>query len=138
MKRFKFNQKSILVISSLFTIALLIGGVSLLKSASDGYLSAKQLDEKFDCNRITADFRYTDVFCGNPKFYNDPDGITYDEYYEYQGCKERLQNQPPAESLRETDPGFYDAYYDCKDPSKLEQLRQDFIENLKKLKEENG
>ena len=134
MKRFKLSRKHVLAIVGLFFVILIGGGIYFFNKTQDEGLSAEQISQKFDCDRITADFRYTDVFCSNPKFYNNPGGVTPEEYYDHLGCKERLQDKPPAESLEKTDPGFYNAYYECKDPVKLEQLRQDFIQNLKELK----
>lgn len=99
-------------------------------------LSAAQINKKFDCNRITADYKETDVFCGNPKFYNDPRSVTRDDFYKYYACDNRLKRGPPAEDAKTSDPGYYNAYYNCKDEAKLESLRQDFITTLEKLKAE--
>lgn len=140
MGRFKIKRKktfAIILIVFVFIAGSVGASLYVLKSNQSQGLSAEQLNKKFDCDRITADFRYTDVFCSNPKFYNNPDGVTYDDYYDHLHCKDRLQNGPPAESAKNSDLGFYNAYYDCKNPTKLEQLRQDFIKDLKKLKSEN-
>lgn len=126
-----------IIIAAILLIILGTVGVFIYQKQQSRNLSAEQIAKKFDCNRITADFRYTDVFCGNPKFYNNPDSITYDDYYKYQACDERLKNGPPAESAKSNDPGYYNAYYDCKDHTKLDNLRLEFIESLKKLKQEN-
>lgn len=126
-----------LYIIIVFVAAILCGGGWIVWQTSQnmGDLSAEQIAKKFDCNRITADARRTDVFCGNPKFYNDPDSITYDDYYEYKACDERLKNGPPAEAAKTNDPGYYNAYYDCKDVIKLDSQRLEFILTLKKLKQ---
>ena len=80
------------------------------------------------------DARDTDVFCDNPKFYNDPPSVTKDDYFKYYACDERLKDKPPAESAIINDPGYYDAFYNCKDETKLESLRQDFVQELEQLK----
>jgi|GEM_PF-5116306 len=127
------------IVTTLALIAILVGAVFFVfyKQHSSS-LSAEDIAKKFDCNRITEDVRETDVFCGNPKFYNDPTSVTKDDYAKYYDCDERLQGKPPAESAKTTDPGYYNAYYNCKDAAKLEGLRQDFIKKLQELKAENG
>jgi hypothetical protein len=46
--------------------------------------------------------------------------------------------KPPGEYEKKHDAGYYNAYYACKDPAKLESLRQNFIKELEKLKTEKG
>ena len=126
------------VLGLIVLLVVLIGiGFFVVQKSHDRTLSAAQIEKKFGCNRITEDVRQTDVFCGNPKFYNDPDGVTYEDYYKYYGCAERLKGQPPAESAKTIDPGYYQAYYNCKDRSKLEAQRLSFISELKKIKSAN-
>lgn len=136
-KQTGFSVIEILVAISVIVVLATVG-IFVLHRSQDQSLSAEQIARKFDCNRRTDDIRQTDVFCGNPKFYNNPDGVTYEDYYKYYACDERLKGQPPAESAKVNDPGYYNAYYNCKDRTKLEKLRQDFIKELKKLKTKNS
>ncbi|MGB4758457.1 MAG: hypothetical protein WBP26_00190 [Candidatus Saccharimonadales bacterium] len=117
-------------------ITLIAAGFLIVQRQQNQTLSAEDIREKFGCNRPTMDYRETDVFCGNPKFYNDPGSITKDEYYKY-SCEDRLEGEPPTGSAETNDP-VYDAYFNCKDETKRENLRQDFIKNLEKLKAEQS
>lgn len=129
------NNRSYLIASALFLL-FIIGGTAffVFQRQNSQTLTADDITKKFDCNRITADVRETDVFCGNPKFYNNPSSITKEDYYKYYACDERLKGSPPDETAKTSDSGYYDAYYNCKDETKLERLRQDFIKELEKLK----
>jgi hypothetical protein len=127
-----------ITLATALLIVLVAIGVLTFQKQKDHTLTSEQLNQKFSCRRVTADFRFTDVFCGDPKFYNNPDSITYDDYYKYQACEERLKNGPSAETAKMNDPGYYKAYYDCKDHAKLDNLRLEFIKSLKKLKAENS
>lgn len=138
MKSFRLSKKHKLLTLGVIFVALVSGSAYFGMVTGGGALSAEQLDKKFDCSRVTADVRATDIFCSNPKFYNSPETVTYQEYYDLQGCEERLRNQPPPESLKQTDPGFYAAYYQCNDPNKMKELHQDFIKRLKDLKIKNS
>ena len=122
------------ITTAVVLLVLLVVTVLVIQKTINSTLTAEQISKKFGCNRITADVRKTDVFCGNPKFYNNPDSVTYDDYYKWLGCATRLSGEPPTE--RES--GIYEAYYNCNDRSKLESLRKEFIIELKKLKSENG
>lgn len=95
-----------------------------------GPLSDMQLIQKFDCERVTADVRETDVFCHNPKFYNDPTAVTYEEYYQEYGCSYILQS-PPKDP---TNAASYSAYQDCQDKTRLEVKRKAFIAEIVALK----
>ena len=137
------NQIGFVHMSVVLTVIIvgLIGGIGWFvwqNQQQSQTLSVEQIAKKFDCNRITADVRNTDVFCGNPKFYNNPDSVTYDDYYKILACDERMKNGLPAETAKTNDPGYYNAYYDCKDPAKLDNLRLEFIESLKKIKQEKN
>ncbi|MEO7617341.1 MAG: hypothetical protein ABIS59_00705 [Candidatus Saccharibacteria bacterium] len=123
---------------ALIILAIIAGVLFLVfQKTNSSNLSAEQIDDRFNCHRITADVRETDVFCVNLKFYNNPDKVTYADYYKYYGCNERLKNGPPTESDKQTDVGFYDDYYSCNNSAKLDDLRQNFIKKLKKLKSEH-
>ena len=90
--------------------------------------------QKFGCDRVTLEHRPTDVFCGNPKYYNNPDGIKYEEYYESSGCKEFLQTLPDGitvESYRTVDVELFHKLSVCKDPAKLDAYIQ-YLKDLKK------
>ncbi len=138
MKHYRLNRKHTLLLIGVIFVTVTSGIIYFNSTTKGGTLSAEQLDEKFDCSRITADVRPTDAFCGDPDFYNNPDSVTYEEFYDLQGCAKRLQNLPPLESQKETAPGFYNAYYECKDSVKMEKQHQDFIKNLKVLKINNS
>lgn len=128
-------KKKLLVLGILLVVAI-IGGVYIIEQQSSRRLTAEQISKKFDCGPgvKTHVVRPTDVFCRNPKFYNDPDSVSYNDYYTYLFCEERFKNGPPSEAAKNNDPGYYSAYYDCKDPRKLDVLRLDFINELKQLK----
>lgn len=118
-------------------VLLLAAGIAAYALYQDRELSSAEISNKFDCNRMTADYRETDVFCINPKFYNDPSAITFQEYYDYSGCDERLKEGAPSESLKENDPLYYNAYHTCRDKTKLDAERKIFIANLKSWKANN-
>jgi hypothetical protein len=76
-------------------------------------MSDVEIRQKFDCGRITADVRETDVFC-TPDFYRTPN-ITEAQYYEYLGCAERLKSPAPTDEQKQTDPSYVAAYQTCAD-----------------------
>lgn len=130
-------SRLVIVIALLMVVALVIVGFFVLQKQHHAVLSADDIAKRLDCNRMTANVKETDVFCENPKFYNNPNGVTRDDYYKYLSCDERLKGEPPTESAKTNDPGYYSAYYDCKDEAKLEKMRLDFIKELQRLKAEN-
>lgn len=96
-------------------------------------LTAEQLNTKFDCNRVTADVRETDVFCGQLAWYNDPEAISLKEYYELHDCAGATQSKPST-GTKTTYSGLFTTRYDCQNPVKMKQHHQEFIHNLQKLK----
>lgn len=124
-------------VAALVVVVVIAIGAAAYQVYQNRPLSAAQISDKFDCERMTADFRETDIFCGNTKFYNDPDEITADEFYAYYGCQDRLKEAAPPESMKESDPLYYETYYTCTDKTKLEAERKILIANLKSWKARN-
>jgi len=129
-------KKNVVILA--VVVALLVVGVcfyfwqkqnNVSPSPNNDSLSP-EIRTKLECGRLTLDFRYTDIFCNNPKFYNDPDSVTLDDYYKYSFCDEHLKN-PPNDGQK-----TYNAetYYDCKEPERLKARLIQFIQKLKELK----
>ena len=130
-KSITFNRKSLLAICLI--VALLGVGLYILvnlnnNSSNSKELTVSEITKKFDCDRITADVRETDIFCGNPKFYNSPESVTVDDYSKFLNCDERLKIPPDVNSdIRQ----YYD---DCKDTNRLKTKQQELIQRLRELK----
>ena len=97
-------------------------------SSKKSNLSLQEIRIKFNCDRVTADVQETDIFCGNPTFYNNPKDVSVSMYYEHLGCEDRLKNPPAVDS------DLYQYYETCLDKSKLDSARKDLIEDLLRIK----
>ncbi len=117
---------------------VVVAGMFIFHRYQSRSLAADQIYKKFECKRVTADVRETDVFCSNPKFYNNPSSVTLDDFYKYYACDVLMKQGLPANYSKTNDPGYYNAYNTCKNKTKLDSLRKEFIKKLEKLKAENS
>ncbi|RTK93269.1 hypothetical protein EKI60_06190 [Candidatus Saccharibacteria bacterium] len=132
------KTKKFLAIGIVLLLAISIGVCVSVANRDDGFeerlapkpvMTKEEIREAFGCDRITADYRETDVFCGSEMYYNEPDKITKDDYYNKNlSCPDRLAKPRPE------DPSMQGAYDICEDPNAVEVERQKFIEHLKVLK----
>lgn len=67
MKNKKLVTVIILIVVSIFGLLLFYA----FKNTSDSSTQKtnEEIREMFSCNRVTADFRETDVYCGDPELY---------------------------------------------------------------------
>jgi hypothetical protein len=96
--------------------------------------SDQEIRAAFDCDRVTADFKESDIFC-TPELYRNPN-LSAEKFYVRMSCDERLAN-PPSTKTREIDQAYTSAYDTCADKVLFEQKRAQFNSNLQKLKAEN-
>lgn len=132
MKKPYLKRKSTLLIFGVLAMLLSLAAAYFLSQKDSAPLS-QELVQKFGCDRLTLENRSTDIFCGYPKFYNDPDSVTYSEFKEYAQCDESFKDLPEgfsAEDYLDVDRQLYIQYVACKDPAKLDM----FVQYLKELK----
>ena len=131
------KRKPILVVLgiSVFLVSALAASVFFMRNQPEEL--PPSVFQKFRCDRLTIEHMDTDVFCRYPKYYNNPDGITYEEYDKKTDCKEFLRTMPEGittESYRRSgDIELYHTLSVCEDPAKLD----DYIQYLKDLRREN-
>lgn len=132
MKSLNFSKKRVLLTTGLLVLASTSMYVFIWFQARP--LTAEQLDQKFDCNRITADVRETDIFCRRLAWYNNPEAISIKEFYALYDCGSAKQQNKPQAGTISYYPGSFTTRYDCQNPEKMHQYHQEFIRNLQKLK----
>ena len=98
-------------------------------------LTEAQIRDKFTCDRATEEVRDTDVFCADPVFYNNPDGVTTEAYAKYRRCSEALDDSNIT-SAQYASPWLFESHAQCQDADSLDAARQSFIRELKVLKEQ--
>lgn len=125
------KRKKLLVISTVIVALLVSAGVGYFYYMQNRELSREEIGKKFECHRITADTRQTDVFCGDPTFYNDPENVTKDEYTAYLKCETLLNDSDEAANMRALNRERYEI---CSNPDQLEQKYVEFKEALLELK----
>lgn len=125
------KRKKLLVISAVIVALLASAGIGYFYYMQNRELTREEIGKKFECNRVTADIRPTDVFCShNTAFYNDPESITKEEYAAYLKCEDFAVDTEKTD-VQERDRKIYEI---CSNPDKLEQKYTDFKEALLELK----
>lgn len=65
------SKKQLLGLGSALLIIIVAIVVAVGMATSPSNLTEEQINQKFNCNRATADYRATDVYCSNPGLYNE-------------------------------------------------------------------
>lgn len=126
-------------ISLVLGAAIIISGLFIAytlystESNSNVSLNDQEIRDKFECDRLTADWRQTDVFCDS-ELYRNPT-LSRESYFEYLDCEKRLESpRNRFDVSRYTEINPYDA---CVNKTKFNEQYLKFIEEIKKLKAEN-
>ena len=131
------RKQKYLLVGVLFLLTAAVVVFFLFLNNPKSALSDQQIKEKFACNRMTLEYRETDVFCSKPELYRNPD-MSEAEYTAWQrsSCPERLKN-PLTSEQRTNDPAMAKAYDDCVNKPSLHDEYVTFIQNIKRLREAN-
>jgi hypothetical protein len=129
------KQKYLLALILLLSLVAFM--IVLLTNNANNSLSDAQIKEKFACNRLTLEYRETDIFCTRPELYRNPD-MTEVEYTAWQrtGCEERLKT-PLTQEQRSNDEAMARAYDDCANKPSLHDKYEKFIQDVKRLRQAN-
>lgn len=65
-------MKSKQVVTLILLLVIIVTGFSIYSFRErDSGKSDEEIKKMFDCNRVTADIRATDVYCRNPELYRE-------------------------------------------------------------------
>jgi uncharacterized protein YxeA len=64
-------KKKTVVVAGLLIVLILVAGAVYVLVTQQSDKSDDEIKEMFDCNRVTADVRATDVYCDNPSLYRE-------------------------------------------------------------------
>ena len=128
------KQKYLLAAVLILLITAVVMAIFFLSNSKTG-LSDEQVKEKFACNRLTLEYRETDIFCSKPELYRNSD-MSEAEYAAWQrsDCEDRLKS-PLAQEQRSRDDAMAKAYDDCVNKPGLHDGYVKFMQNIKKLRE---